>query len=245
MTDSIKSVIEIRSPVESLVYSTFMFSLFALSFLKARSSFPSLTNALITAIPAKLSCEKSTLFPFDGHISTGYKTAGEQTGKRNERKTGEQRVHTSHLHKGKSAEENGITEHKYSRAEAVLNRFKIVGEKAHQSSDLVHLIIFLRKILAVIEHTAAQIGFNLDARAEEADSPKEAPDDHTNDYPNERQADPVEQEGHIEGKKSTVHLDRAVVHSVYDHSVKLGYEQLNVVHQNERQGAQQKRGKRV
>ena len=63
------------------------------------------------------------------------------------------------------AKKNRIRKHKYSGAEAVLNCLKIVCEQRHKVSDLVDLIVLKGKILAVVKHTASQIGFHSDSRA--------------------------------------------------------------------------------
>ena len=59
MTDSMNKVTKICRAIDALVYATLASSLCLFNFLKAHNSLNSLTKALMTAMPEKLSCEKS------------------------------------------------------------------------------------------------------------------------------------------------------------------------------------------
>ena len=59
ITDSMNKVTKICSAIEAFVKDTLASSLCLFNFLKAHNSLNSLTKALMTAMPEKLSCEKS------------------------------------------------------------------------------------------------------------------------------------------------------------------------------------------
>ena len=152
---------------------------------------------------------------------------------RYQREECEYRVHRIHLSDSHKAEEKRVAEHNNAPTEAVLNGFKVVGEEGHKVAHLIDLIILLGEILAVIEHTSAQVSFHSYCRAAEADSPQKAAYHKREDNEYHRQTEPVKQKIYIEWEAYTVHLNESVVYSVYSHTVYLGYQKLNVVHHHE------------
>ena len=153
---------------------------------------------------------------------------------RYEREEGEKQVHPRHLDDGKQAEEQRVAEHKHSGPEAVLNRLKVVREIAHEISDLAVLIIALGQLLAVREHPRAQVGLDLDPRAEETDAPDKPSHDHRENDEYHRQTYPVKQEVHVERERFPAVLDGARVYAVYDHFVELWNDELHIVDEYQR-----------
>ena len=88
-----------------------------------------------------------------------------------EGKAREHLIHLPHLAQCEYAEEKSVNEHQYAVAHAFLNGVKIVGEKAHEVADLVHLIVLVGQKASVLKHPVAQIGLDLDSGAEEAYPP--------------------------------------------------------------------------
>ena len=70
--------------------------------------------------------------------------------------------------------------------------------------NFVHLIERNREILAAVEHTASQIGFDLERRSEEADSPEKTTENHDYYDENHRSANFVKQERHVESANRSV-----------------------------------------
>ena len=154
----------------------------------------------------------------------------------------EQRIHAKHVENGQNAEAQRVEEHKNARAEAILHRFQVVGEKGHQTAHLVRLIVLLRQELAAVEHPAANIGFHADGRAEEADAPQKAADQQSQNDKEEGQTDAIQKEVHVKGDGGAVNDDASVVDSVDDHAVKAGHQKLGDVHKDQRENAEQENG---
>ena len=98
----------------------------------------------MTAMPEKFSCAKS-------------ERSDEHDEGRDEGKQRQPDVHPPHLIQGQQAQRQCVEEHEHAVAEALLDGVEVVGVQAHQVADLVHLIILLRELTAVVEHTFAQV----------------------------------------------------------------------------------------
>ncbi len=160
------------------------------------------------------------------------------------RDQGQQReldVHPPHLYQGQQAQHRGVEEHQHAVAEALLNGVEVVGVQAHQVADLVDLIILLGQLAAVVKHPLAQVGRDPHRRAEETDAPQKAPDDHQDHDPDHGPADVLQQHLFGESQRLAAHHHLPQVHAVDDQAVQLRDEQLDVVHRQQRQQAQQQR----
>jgi hypothetical protein len=112
-----------------------------------------------------------------------------------------------------------------------LNSIKIVCEVGHKVSDLIYLIVFLREIFATIEHTASQIGFELDTRAEEANSPQKSSYDHAENYEQQWEAYLIKKIVYIE--RNPIDICFACLYAVNNYAVKLRDNELHIVNENE------------
>ena len=170
------------------------------------------------------------LVPLLLHGVTHHRTDGEQKAHGNEGKQGQGVVHAEHLDDGEHPEEQGVGEHEHARAEAVLHGFEVVRKVGHEGAHLIDLVVFAGEILATVEHTPAQVGLHLDARAEEADAPEETPDRHEYDDDDHGQADAIQQKIHVKGKEHAfADLHLTVVDAVDEHALQLGDLELKVV----------------
>ena len=148
-------------------------------------------------------------------------------------------MHFRHFVDSYTAKQQSVEEHKHSVTVALVYRFKVVGEKRHQISDLVSLIILHGKILAVIEHFVAYISFNLYSRAEKADSPQKSTDHKSQNYEYHRHTDLVNKKRHVKRDTAALRFNVSAFYAVYYHSVKLGYLELKYVYDEKREDAEQ------
>ena len=91
----------------------------------------------------------------------------------------------------------------------------------------------------MVEHPLAQVCRDPHGRAEEADAPQKAPDDHQDHDPDHGPADVLQQHLFGESQRLAAHHHLPQVHAVDDQAVQLRDEQLDVVHRQQRQNAQQ------
>ena len=170
------------------------------------------------------------LFPALRHYLAHQRADGEHDESRDEGKDGQLDVHPPHLIKGQQTQRQRIEEHQHAVAKALLNGVEVVGVQAHQVADLVHLIVLLRQLPAVVEHPLPQVRRDPHRRAEEADTPQKAPDDHEHHDPDHRQTDVLQK--HFFGKEQRFAVDHHLpkVHAVDDQAVQLRDDQLDVVH---------------
>ena len=145
-----------------------------------------------------------TLVPPQLEIMSDDSRDDQQEHHRDQREQRQHGIHDEHLDHGHPAEEQRVRDHQDAGAEAVLHGLEVVRKECHQVADLIDGVVLLREVLAVVEHPAAEVRLDVDARAEEAETPQEAPDDHADDDEDHREADAVEQKVHVEGD------DRAV-----------------------------------
>ena len=177
--------------------------------------------------------------PLLHHVLADHRADPQQKQHGNQREEGEQRVHGEHLPNGHAALQNRVEEHQEARTIAILHGVQVVGEQAHQVAHLVDLVILPGQILGMVEHAVAQVGFHLDGRAEDAHAPHEAPRRHRQNDKHQRHADFVQQEIHVERAPNAVHHDIALVDPVDDHLIKIGHDQLEIIHHGQHGKAQQ------
>ena len=111
----------------------------------------------------------------------------------------------------------------------------------------IDLVVFPGEILTAVEHPSAQVCLHLDPRVEEADPPQEAARRHEQDDEDHGQADPIQQEVHVEGNidVQTIHVLHghvALFDSVDDHTVQRRHLELEEVDDHQGQNTQQKGG---
>ena len=106
----------------------------------------------------------------------------------------------------------------------------------------MHLIILLRKVLAVVKHPTAEMGLHLDGCAAETNAPEKASRYNGENHDHEGEADLVEQKIHGKGLFYALVQNNAIVDAVDSHAVHLGDDELHIIHQHQRQKTQQECG---
>ena len=81
------------------------------------------------------------------------------------------------------------------------------------------------------EHPIAQIFFQADSAAKEADTPQKTTYDNAKDDLHHGHTDHIQHEIHIENVPYTVHIHVAVIHAVEQHAVQRRDLQLQIIHQ--------------
>jgi hypothetical protein len=104
-------------------------------------------------------------------------------------------------------------------SKAIVDRFEIVCKVGHKISHFVFLIVLLRKILSMIKHSTAEMGFHKNSGAKKADTPKKSAKHHYQDDNYHWQTYFVEQEIHIEYMIDAINVYDTVVYSVDYHSI--------------------------
>ena len=173
-----------------------------------------------------------TGIPFHHHVFADDEGDDQHNDHGNEGKQGHQSVDLCHFENGKKPQEESICHHHTAPAKGFLHGVKVVGKEGHQVANLVDLIIVLRKILAVVKQTQAQVGLHLDAGTKEADAPCKSSGNHCQNDEHHWFADVVKHKIEIKGEYLAADLHNTRVDAVDEVTVKLGDLQLRIVDHN-------------
>ncbi len=97
----------------------------------------------------------------------------------------------------------------------------------------------------MVKHLVAQIGLDLDRRAENAHRHKKSPRDHGEDDAEHRHTDPIEQEIHVKRHTRAIDLHIPLIDAVDDHLIQVRDHELQIVHHHEGRQAQAAASQRI
>ena len=177
--------------------------------------------------------------PLLHHVSADHGGRGQQQGGGDQGEDGQQDVHAEHLRQRHAGQNQRVEEHHNAPCKALQHGVQIVGEQAHQTADLVNLIVGLAQVTGVSEHPIAKLFLHVERRAEEHDSPEKAACHDGQDYDDHGHENLFEQEAHRKRNLLAVYQNPALIQPVDDHLVEIGNDELQIVHCGKRSQTQQ------